>query len=381
MNRVTMPTSMAAVVAAALLLSGATFSYLVMRTEATNAGGTATLPPSAAHGPSSAGAASPAASAGTAPLPDVVVALSTEAIERARIVTTAVASGGAAGQVRLPGVVEVNGYRQVAVTSLVAGRVTRVSAELGERVRRGQTLLQIYSPALAEAQTKYASGRAMLEAHDRELQRTGKLVEIGAASRQELERIHAEHAAQSAAVQSARAQLELLGVPSSSLNALVLGGQVQATTTVSAPIDGVVTERVANTGVNVDPATKLFTVADLSTVWIVADVYEKDLAQARVGAEVTITTAAAPEQSIPGRVSYVDPQVNPATRTAKVRIEVASRRGELRPGMYAEVVLTASPGAPGARVPRTAIQNVGDRTVVYLVESQQPGRFTEREVH
>ena len=161
------------------------------------------------------------------------------------------------------------------MTPLVAGRVTNVGPALGDRVCRGQTLAEIYSPALAEAQTRYVSAQAMLDAHDRELTRTQKLVEVGAASRQELERIHAEHAAQSAAVQSARSQLELLGLSASTLDSLTPGSKISATTTVPAPDHGVVTERATNVGLNVDPATKLFTVVDLSTVWVVADVYER----------------------------------------------------------------------------------------------------------
>jgi RND family efflux transporter MFP subunit len=268
----------------------------------------------------------------------------------------------------------------VVVTPLVSGRVTRVVAELGARVRRGQTLAQIYSPELAEAQTKYVSAKAMLDAHDRELQRTHKLVEIGAASRQELERIHAEHAAQTASVQSARSQLELLGVSASTIETLGSGSNVNATTSVPAPIGGIVTERTANIGLNVGPATKLFTVVDLSTVWIVADVYEKDFSRVRLGSDTTVTTAAYPELSLRGRVSYIDPQVNPETRTAKVRVEVSNPRGDLRLGMYADVVVT---GASGDSVPvtrRSAVQNVGDRTVVYLVHPKEPGKFTEREV-
>ena len=197
---------------------------------------------------------SAAASAATsnAPLPDVVVPLSQDAVKRAGIVVAPVASGTSATEIRLPGVVEPNAYRQVVVTPLVAGRVTKVGPALGDRVRRGQTLAEIYSPALAEAQTRYVSAQAMLDAHDRELQRTQKLVEIGAASRQELEKIHAEHAAQTAAVQSARSQLELLGVSASALENMAPGHNVSATTSVPAPIDGVVTERGANVGLNVD---------------------------------------------------------------------------------------------------------------------------------
>src|SRR4030095_8469517 len=101
----------------------------------------------------------------------------------------------------------------------------------------------------------------------------------GAASRQELEKIHAEHAAQTAAVQSARSQLELLGVSASALENMAPGHNVSATTTVPSPIDGVVTERGANVGLNVDTASKLFTVVDLSTVWVVADLCTKRLLQ------------------------------------------------------------------------------------------------------
>jgi membrane fusion protein, heavy metal efflux system len=267
-TRVTMHKGPAALVAIALLAVGAGATYLSMRND-TGAGGPV------ANMPSRAGAQpSPGASAATssAPLPDVVVPLSQDAVERAGIVAAPVMSGTSTTEIRLPGVVEPNAYRQVVVTPLLAGRVTKVRPGLGDRVRRGQTLAEIYSPALAEAQTRYISAHAMLDAHDRELQRTQKLVEIGAASRQELERIHAEHAAQTAAVQNARSQLELLGVASSALENLAAGHNVSATTTVPAPIEGVVTERGANIGLNVDTATKLFTVVDLSTVWVVADV-------------------------------------------------------------------------------------------------------------
>ena len=140
------------------------------------------------------------------------------------------------------------------------------------------------------------------------------------------------------------------------------------------------TERGANVGLNVDPATKLFTVVDLSTVWVVADVYEKDFSRVRVGSEAAITTSACPDLTLRGRVSYIDPQVSAETRTAKVRIEVPNPRGELRLGMYADVVVTGASGASTPRVPRSAVQNVGDRTVVYLANPKEPGKFIEREV-
>jgi Barrel-sandwich domain of CusB or HlyD membrane-fusion/Cupredoxin-like domain len=155
---------------------------------------------------------------------------------------------------------------------------------------------------------------------------------------------------------------------------------VSATVSVPAPIDGVVTERGANVGLNADQATKLFTVVDLTTVWVVANLYEKDFPRVRVGTEATITTSARPDATLRGRVSYIDPQVSADTRTAKVRIEVPNPGGELRLGMYADVVVAGASGASAPRVPRNAVQNVGDRTVVYLANPKDPGKFIEREV-
>jgi RND family efflux transporter MFP subunit len=374
-TRVTMHKGAAAAIALALLAAGAGTAYLAMRRDA---GGRVTemVPPKGTQ-------PSPAPSAATtshSPLSDVIVPLSQDVLARAGIVVAPVTSGTSGTGIRLPGIVEPNAYRQVVVTPLVAGRVTKVGPALGDRVRRGQTLAEIYSPALAEAQTRYISAQAMLDAHDRELQRTQKLVEIGAASRQELEKIHAEHAAQTAAVQGARSQLELLGVAAPPLESLAPGHNVSATTTVPAPIDGVVTEREANVGVNVDTSMKLFTVVDLSTVWVVADLYETDFSRVRVGSEATITTAARPGVTLRGRVSYIDPQVSADTRTAKVRIEVPNTGGELRLGMYADVVAAGASRTSVPRVPRSAVQNIGDRTVVYLANPNAPEEFIEREV-
>jgi cobalt-zinc-cadmium efflux system membrane fusion protein len=375
-TRLTMHKGVATLIAIALLAAGAAATYLLMRSDAAVGGhvverssrSAAQLPPAAA------------AATSNSPLPDVIVPLSHDAVERAGIVVTPVTIGTSGTEVRLPGVVEPNAYRQVVVTPLVAGRVTKVGPALGDHVRQGQTLAEIYSPSLAEAQTRYVSAQAMLDAHDRELQRTQKLVEIGAASRQELEKLHAEHAAQTAALESARSQLELLGVSGPALEAMTAGHSVSATISIPAPIDGVVTERGANVGLNVDTATQLFTVVDLSTVWVVANLYEQDFSRVRVGSDATITTSSRPDVTRRGRVSYIDPQVDVDTRTAKVRIEVPNPGGELRLGMYTDVVVAGAPGASSVLIPRNAVQNVGDRTVVYLANPTEPGKFIEREV-
>ena len=371
----TVSRGMAAAVVFLVLVAGAGGTWLVMRrmesparapsASASAQVSTAAMAPPGARTPSAAGA----------PLGDVVVPLTKEGSERVGIVVAAVATDPLADELRLPGTVEPNAYRQVAVTPLVAGRVVHVSVQLGDRVRRGQSVAQVYSPELSEARSKYVSAQSMLDAHDRELQRTQKLVEIGAASRQELERIHAEHAAQLAEVESARSRLKLLGVSDAAAQ------EASATIDIPAPIDGVVTERLGNAGVNVDPATKLFTIVDLSSVWVVANVYERDLHRVREGARAVIAAQAFPERSFEGRVSYIDPQLSEGSRTAKVRVEVANPRGELRLGMYADVTIAGALGAATIpTIPKSALQNVGSRHVVYLPVQNDPTKFTERDV-
>jgi RND family efflux transporter MFP subunit len=358
-----------------LLAVGAGITYVAVRPAPASSSAQSTAA-SAVHTPVGTAPSTPAAEAS----PDVVVTLTPEAAQRAGIVLAPVTTGRDTATLRLPGVVEPNAYKQVTVTPLVGGRVTRVLAELGQSVQRGQPLAEIFSPELAETETRFVSARAELDAHERELQRTEKLVEIGSASRQELERLHAEHTAKLTAVESARSRLELLGLSASTIANLGPGKDVGATTTVSAPIAGVVTERAANAGLNVDTTVKLFTVVDLSTVWVVADLYEKDLSRVRVGAGAVVTTKAFPDAPLHGKVSYIDPQVNPQTRTAKVRVEVTNPKQELRLGMFADVSIEAAGAGSAALIPHAAVQNVGNRTVVYVATSQQQGRFIEREV-
>jgi len=369
----------ALVVGALMLLGiGGGITYFALRPAPQN---TTLQPASATASPASPITPLPATSAtpsGSAA--DVVVTLTAEATQRAGIVLASVTEGRADSALRMPGVVQANAYKQVTVTPIVGGRVTRVLAELGQSVRAGQPLAEVFSPEVAEAETRFVSARAELEAHERELQRTEKLVEIGSASRQELERLHAEHTAKLTAIESARARLQLLGLSAAAISALGPGKDVDAVATVPAPIAGVVTERMANAGLNVDTTTKLFTVVDLSTVWVVADAYEKDFARIHVGESASMSTKAFPGAVLRGRVSYIDPQVNADTRTAKVRIEVPNPRQELRLGMFADVSIDGGGQGTVVLIPRTAVQTVGSRTVVYLADAKQPGRFVEREV-
>ena len=365
--------------AVVLLAIGAGAAYLLVPSGDRLGGGNEHSAMTASAEPISALHVSDPVAGADSPLPDVVVPLGEDAVARAGIAVSPVDRGGAATSLHLPGVIKPNAYRQVVVTPLVAGRVTRVLAELGEFVRAGQTLALVFSPELAAAHAHHASARAELEAHLREVDRIEELVEIGAASRQELERAHAMHVAHVAGVETARARLELLGADVEGTTGSAADGRSDLAS-VPAPIAGVVTERMANPGLNVDLATRLFTVVDLSTVWVVADLYEKDFSRVRVGSSATVTTTAYPDLVLQGRVSYIDPQVSADTRTAKVRVEVQNRRSELRLGMFADVAVAMDRTSAVLAIPQSAVQTVGDRQVVYLVTPDEPGTFIEREV-
>ena len=377
-ERIEKPLSWPVVLLAAVGLVGlgSFVTYLVMRSQVPDTavvGDTTKAPQQQAPAPGSSGAPS------TEPLPDLRLTLSKEAVDRAGIVVSRVTASTAGGRLRVPAVVEPNAYRSVVVTPIVAGRVTSVSAQLGQQVRRGQPLAQLHSPELAEAQSRYLATRAELDAHERELRRTEKLVELGSASRQELERIHAEHTAAVTMVQSLRSRLTLLGMTAAQVETLTATPDIASTVTIPAPIDGVITARDANIGLNVDTAAKLFTVVDLSTVWLVGNLYERDFGRVRVGSPVIVTTPAYPTMTLEGKVSYLDPQLNLETRTAQLRVEVPNHDSPLRLGMYVEMQV-GEPSSYGVTVPRAAVQVIGERSVVYLADSTEAGRFIEREV-
>ena len=312
------------------------------------------------------------------PNPDREIVLAPEMIQRAGIQLVEARKGTATTRLHLPGVVLPNAYKNLDVTSLVAGRLTQVRAELGQRVMQNEMLATVYSPALADAQTAFIAARSQLAAHDLALARTQRLFAIGAASRQELEKMDAEKADMTRAVETARARLVLLGIPEDKAQRIASPADVITTFDVKSPIAGVITKRNANAGLNIDLATPLFTVTDLSDVWVVADLYERDFASVGVGSPVTITTAAYPGLELRGRVNYIDPQVQAETRTAKLRAEVSNRADRLRLGMFVDVSIAGRGGQVVVMVPKTAVQTMGTQSVVFV--STGPGRFVQRAV-
>ena len=280
-----------------------------------------------------------------------------------------------------PGVVQPNAYRTTPVVSLVGGIVRGVSAELGEYVRRGETVAVVFSDDLATAQARYLTALAELEEHHKHHRRSVQLVEIGAESREELEQATAKLKSAQAEVASQRQRLLLLGLSPRRVDSLRSHSQVSSEVALTAPVAGTVISRAVNTGEVIQANKEIMRVADLSTVWVIAQVYEKDLGRLRVGSGASVTSSAYPDRVFRGRVAYVDPSLDPATRTAQVRVEVANPGQALKIGTYVNVTFGALGGAESTRpvVPAAAVQNINGRQVVF-VSTNDPNVFVMRPV-
>jgi cobalt-zinc-cadmium efflux system membrane fusion protein len=310
---------------------------------------------------------------------ELQIDLALEDLKKAKIRTARVTNGVTAATLRVPGIVKTNEYREVHVTPLVGGIVKEVPVVLGDQVKRGQPLAVIFSSELAEAETQYVSYLAELDAEHKKLERTQNLLKLGAASQQELEEVAATHAAHESHVRAALEKLKLLGANDHQIAALKQAEQINPNFVVPAPINGVVLTRNANLGLVATTAQELFTVADLSTVWVMASVNEKDFASVRVGSQASITAQAYPSRSWKGRVTYIQPQVDPTTRTAQARIEVANPGESLRIEMYVDVEFSSA-GGSGPIVPETAVQSIGERQFVFLPVQNNEGSFQLRAV-
>ena len=309
----------------------------------------------------------------------VEISLTPDAAERAGIKTGEVRTAAATEGVSVPGTVTSNAYRDTKVSALVGGVVRQVTVELGAHVARGEPLAVIFSSDLADAQMKFLSMRAMLEADHQKLIRTEKLVSLGAASRQELEEVTATHTGHATEVAAARQRLVLLGLSAKQADALTDAADVVSEVTVPAPATGVIITRTVNPGQVVSSGQEFFVVTDLTTVWVIGDLYEQDFPSVRVGSTAAITVPAT-GQAVRGRVAYIDPRVDPASRTAKIRIEVPNPSGNLRLGMFVTMNLETGAGQRITVVPQSAVQAVGERTVVYVPVEGEEMKFIERAV-
>ncbi|MEW6207842.1 MAG: efflux RND transporter periplasmic adaptor subunit [Acidobacteriota bacterium] len=321
----------------------------------------------------------------TTPRPgEMIVTITADKLRNAQLKieeATLQQSVSAAGGMRATGVVQSNAYKEIPVLPIAGGIVRQVRAELGERVQAGQPLAVIFSTELAEAQTAYLKMLADVEEHHQHHRRTIELVEIGAASREELEQATARYKTAQAELASARQRLLLLGMTEKRIDDLRSPEKVAPLITVESPASGTVISRSVNVGEVVMEGKELFRVADLSSVWVIGQVYENDFALVRTGTQAAITAPAFPGKTFTGRVSYIDPRVDPATRTAQVRVEVSNPSEMLRLGMFVDVRLGDTPpsGSQAVMVPRSAVQSLGAKQVVY-VATGETGVFIQRDV-
>ncbi len=287
--------------------------------------------------------------------------------------------------IRTTGTVESNAYKEVPVFPIVGGIVRRIDVELGNSVVKGQTLATIFSSELADAEAAYLKMAAEVEEHHQHHMRTIELVEIGAASREELEQTTRMRKNAEANLASARERLILLGLSEKQVDEIRIAQKISKPLIgVESPGSGTLIARSVNTGEVVMMGKEMFRVADLSLVWVIAQVYEKDFQTVRIGTPALITASAYPARAFKGRVSYIDPRVDPQTRTAQVRVELANPREVLRLGMFVDVNFSSAVQAvtsPHAvpTVPGSAVQTIGAKQIVF-VATDQPGSFVQREV-
>ena len=279
------------------------------------------------------------------------------------------------------GIVQANTYKETPVMSLVGGIVRSVTPQLGQNVRRGQPLAVIFSNELADTQSKYLTAIAALDEHHRHHMRTEKLVEIGAASRQDLEMATSAYREAESNVANLRQKLLLLGLSPQRVNALNSTSQISSEVTVTSPSSGTITSRSVNPGEVIGANKELMRLTDLSTVWVVGQVYEKDLALIHVGSGANITSEAYPNRTFRGRVSYVDPKIDQATRTAQVRIELANPGQMFKIGMYVNVGFATLGAAEKTIpvVPKDAVQTMGNQQFVFI-GTDKANEFTLRPV-
>ena len=264
--------------------------------------------------------------------------------------------------IRASGRVEIDERRVHAVTPKFEGYVERLHVGFtGQTVQRGQALFEVYSPELVSAQREYALAAQGVEA----FAKSGESAQLAQGGMREL-------------AGASLMRLKNWDIPASQIEALKNGGEVRRTLTFTAPANGIVTEKKAVQGMRFSPGEALYQIADLGTVWVVADLAEQDISQVRSGGKAQVRLAAYPEKTFSGTVSYVYPTLNAATRTIPVRLELANPEGLLKPAMFAQVELPSGNGKPVLSVPKSAVIDSGTRQS--LLVSLGEGRFEPRNV-
>ena len=276
-----------------------------------------------------------------------------------------------AGEQNATGAVFPDISREVPVISMANGRVVDIRGRLDDNVKKGQLLMKVQSPDITSAFNAYLKASNDEQLANKSYLRTQDLFQHGAVSQAMLEQAEDTEKNAKADVTAADEQLKTLGVDKDHHSSVV---------NVYAPIGGViVAQNVTNAaaaGVGLSGSATAFTIADLSTVWVVCDVFENDISKLQLGQEAKITINAYPDRPLSGRVSDIGPILDPSLRTAKVRIEVANP-GFLKLGMFATATFTSRAKETHAVVPADAVLHLHDRDWLFLPAGQNQFERTE----
>ena len=335
--------------------------------------------------------------AGHVELPPGVVEVPVAAQRNAGLETLTVERRTLPATIEVTGVVAPDDARVGHIRPLARGVVEDIAVSLGARVKQGQALVTYDNIELGELVGGYLSevaaqrqAEADLEVKAAALRRAEDLIKIEAIAQQTLEQRRSEFKNAQAAVDSQKArvaqveeQIHRFGVSEAELGRLKPGQGESGHRTAShsvlrAPFSGVVTKFDVARGELVGPDRELMTISDLSTVWVLADVYEKDLAQVRPNSDVTIRVDTYPGRVFNGRLTYISDIIDPQTRTAKVRCVVANPDGALKLDMFATVSVATMESRDAIVIPAAAVQQIDGNSVVFV--QQTPERFVRRDV-
>lgn len=278
---------------------------------------------------------------------------------------------------RVPGSVRVDERRVARIGSAVTGRLTEVQGTLGQRVHKGSVLATLNSTGLADAQLVYLKAMAAHQLQARAVERARMLLAADVIGAAELQRREAELISAQAELNAAADQLRVLGMSSDAVRHLAKTRRIDSLSQISSTLAGTVIERKVTPGQVLQPADAAFTVADLSHVWVVAEVPEQDAELVEVGKEVQVEIPALRHRRQTGKLIYVADTVNPATRTVTVRTDLANADFAIKPDMLATMLIQARPEMHLV-VPGGAVVREGDKDYVFV--ELQPGRYRLRPV-
>jgi len=274
------------------------------------------------------------------------------------------------------GKVQFNEDRMARILAPVSGQVQQLAVKIGDVVEHGQTLFSISSREVAAAFTEHRGNHKDMALAEKTYVMTKALFEHEAASRRALDEAESDLAKAKARVAQTEEALRVLGFDVSGDDS---GGAPNSRIPVKAALGGKVIERAVTEGQFVQAdSNALLIIADLSTVWVLADIFERDLHLIQVGQRAEVTTAAYPDQRFVANVSRINDVVDPATRTVKVRFLVSNQGGRLKPEMFASVTLFLHRTEPALTLPAQAVFTEGDRNYIFVSEGER--RFKRREV-